>query len=47
MASKLQRQKLKQVVSLLKFILTSDDEEINQATLESVIEILEEEISED
>lgn len=47
MSHKSQKQKLKQVIDLLKFILSSDDEEINEATIESIIEILEEEISED
>lgn len=36
--------KLEQVVALLKFVLTLDDEEIIKSTVESVIEILEEEI---
>jgi hypothetical protein len=36
--------KLKQVIDLLKFALTLDDEEIMKSTIESVIEILEEEI---
>lgn len=36
--------KLEQVVELLKFALTLDDEEIIKSTVESVIEILEEEI---
>jgi hypothetical protein len=38
------KEKLKQVVELLKFILTIDDEEIRQATIESIIDLLEEEI---
>lgn len=37
--------KLQQVVELLKFVLTLDDEEIVKSTIESVIELLEEEIS--
>lgn len=37
--------KLEQVVELLKFALTLDDEEILRSTVESAIEILEEEIS--
>lgn len=37
--------KLVQAVELLKFILTFDDEEIRKATIESVIELLEEEIN--
>lgn len=36
--------KLEQVIELLKFALTLDDEEIIKSTVESVIEILEEEI---
>jgi hypothetical protein len=36
--------KLEQVVELLKFALSLDDEEIMKSTIESVIEILEEEI---
>lgn len=39
------KQKLEQVVELLKFALTCDDEEIIKSTVESVIEILEEEIA--
>lgn len=35
---------LEQVVELLKFALTLDDDEIMKSTIESVIEILEEEI---
>jgi len=38
------KHKLEQVVELLKFALTLDDEEIIKSTVESVIEILEEEI---
>lgn len=37
--------KLIRIVELLKFILTLNDPEITQSTIESVIEILEEEIS--
>jgi hypothetical protein len=40
-----QKQKLLQVVELLKFVLTLDDEEIVKSTIESVIEVLEEEIN--
>jgi hypothetical protein len=36
--------KLEQVIALLKFVLTLDDEEIIKSTVESVVEILEEEI---
>lgn len=40
------KEKLQQVVDLLKFVLTiRDDEEITRSTVESVIETLEEEIS--
>ncbi len=39
------KEKLKQVVELLKFALTLDDEEIMKSTIESIIELLEEEIS--
>lgn len=35
---------LEQVVELLKFALSLDDEEIMKSTIESVIEVLEEEI---
>lgn len=38
------KQKLIQVVELLKFVLTLDDEEIVKSTIESIIELLEEEI---
>jgi len=38
------KEKLQQVVGLLKFVLTLDDEEIIKSTVESVIELLEEEI---
>jgi hypothetical protein len=38
------KQKLQQAVGLLKFVLTLDDAEITQSTIESVIEILSEEI---
>jgi len=36
------KQKLQQVIDLLKFVLTLDDEEITKSTIESVVEILEE-----
>jgi hypothetical protein len=36
------KQKTQQVIDLLKFVLTLDDEEIMISTIESVIEILEE-----
>lgn len=35
---------LQQIVDLLKFIRTLDDEEIVESTIDSVIELLEEEI---
>jgi hypothetical protein len=38
-------QKLQKVVGLLKFILSLDDPEITKSTIESVIELLEEEIN--
>ena len=38
------KQKLERVVALLKFALSIDDKEITKSTVESVIEILEEEI---
>jgi len=37
-------QKIKQVVELLRFALSLDDVEITKSTVESVIELLEEEI---
>jgi hypothetical protein len=39
------KQKLQQALELLKFVLTLDDEEITKSTIESVVEILEDEIS--
>lgn len=36
------KQKIIQIIALLKFIKTLDDEEIIKSTIESVIEILEE-----
>jgi hypothetical protein len=36
--------RLQQIVDLLKFTLTLNDEEITKSTVESVIELLEEEI---
>jgi hypothetical protein len=38
------KQKLQQIADLLRFVLTLDDEEIVKSTVESVIELLEEEI---
>ena len=37
--------KLGQAVGLLKFVLSTDDEELTKVTIESVIEMLEEEIN--
>jgi hypothetical protein len=37
--------KLKQAAEVLKFVLTVDDEEIVKSTIESVIELLQEEIT--
>ncbi len=39
------KRRLEQVIELLKFALSLDDEEIVKSTVESVIEILEEEIA--
>jgi len=36
-----QKQKIKQVISLLRFSLSLEDDEIVKSTIESVIEILE------
>lgn len=44
-SDKNKKHKLKQVIDLLKFSLSLDDEEIVKSTIESVIEILEEEIN--
>lgn len=38
-------QKLQKIVGLLKFILSLDDQEITKTTIESIIELLEEEIN--
>lgn len=38
-------QKLQKIVGLLKFVLSLDDEEITKSTIESIIELLEEEIN--
>jgi hypothetical protein len=38
------KNRLRQALDLLKFILPLDDEEITKSTIESVIEILQEEI---
>ena len=38
------KEKLKQILELLQFVLTLDDEEIIRSTIESIIEILQEEI---
>jgi hypothetical protein len=37
--------RLQQIVDLLKFVLTLEDEEIVKSSVESVIELLEEEIA--
>jgi hypothetical protein len=37
--------KLQQIVELLKFVMSLEDEEIIKSTVESVIELLEEEIA--
>lgn len=42
---KLQAQRLQKIVDLLKFVISLDDREILNSTLESVIESLEEEIN--
>ena len=39
------KRKLEQIIDLLKFALSLDDEEIIKSTVESVVEILEEEIT--
>lgn len=41
----IRNQKLLQIVDLLKFVLTLDDQEIVVSTIESVIESLEDEIN--
>jgi hypothetical protein len=38
-------QKLQKILGLLKFVLSLDDEEITKSTIESIIELLEEEIN--
>ena len=38
------KRRLQQIMELLKFALTLDDEEIVKSTVESVVELLEEEI---
>lgn len=35
------QEKLQQIIDLLKFVLTIDDEEIMRSTIQSVIEVLE------
>jgi Asp-tRNA(Asn)/Glu-tRNA(Gln) amidotransferase C subunit len=39
------QKQLQHILELLKFVLTVNDEEIVKSTLESIIELLEEEIS--
>lgn len=43
--NKTKNAKLQQIVDLLKFVLTIDDEEIVRTTIGSVIEALEDEIN--
>jgi hypothetical protein len=38
-------QKLQQIIDLLKFVLSTNDEEIIKSSIESIIEQLEEEIT--
>ncbi len=45
MSKKSQKEKLKQIIELLRFSVSLDDQEIIKSTVESVIEILEEEIN--
>lgn len=40
-----QKYKLQRIIELLRFVITLDDPEIVKSTIESVIELLEEEIS--
>lgn len=44
MASSNKNTKLKQIIEILKFVLTVEDEEIMKSSVESIIEMLEEEI---
>ena len=37
--------KIKQMVEILKFVLTLDDEEIIKSSIETIVEMLEEEIA--
>lgn len=39
------KEKLKQILELLKFVLTLDDEELVKSTVESIIDLLEDEIN--
>lgn len=39
------KDKIQRIINLLKFVLTLDDEEIIKSTIESVIELLEEDIN--
>lgn len=43
-SSKKNNRKIKQIIDLLKFAISTDDEEILKSSVESVIEQLEEEI---
>lgn len=45
MPKKNKKDKLKHIVELLRFALSVDDDEIMKSTIESVIELLEEEIN--
>jgi hypothetical protein len=40
-----QKYKLQRIIELLRFVITLDDPEIVKSTIESVIELLEEEIN--
>jgi hypothetical protein len=45
MAKVSKNQRINQIIDLLKFVLTLEDEEILRSTIESVIELLQEEIT--
>lgn len=42
--SSIKNDRLKKIINLLRFILTVEDEEVIKSTIESVVEMLEEEI---
>jgi len=44
MSNDIRKQKLQKIVDLLKFVLTLDDEELLKSSVESVIDLLEDEI---